>query len=209
MSAPQCPIRRYPRARRESQLATAVALVPSLGSDLRPGAARGQPGAGAPRRLARTAARAAGPSCVGRRAGPVESGQQPLAQAELAGTLCVHLRLAGLRAAGAGGRHRGGALPDRHRDQHARTGFRRARPGSAENRRGGHVDHRRAAARSDPVRRQPAHRAAAQRRSVHRSAATRPGTSSRGHTADRPGHRQSLQIHRRGRKRHGSHRVRR
>ena len=52
--------------------------------------------------------------------------------------------------------------------------------GSTEDRRGGHGDHRRPAARPDPVRRQPADRDAAQRRAVHRRGrqvvARRPGS---------------------------------
>src|SRR6202042_313382 len=136
------------RARRDSQLA---AVVPSSESDLRPRPARGQPDTGSSRRLARTAARPTGPAGVGwRRAGPIEPGHQPFPETELAGTFRVDLRLARVRAAGTGCRHRGGALPDRHRYQRVRARVRAADSGSAENRRGGYGDHRCPAPRSDP-----------------------------------------------------------
>ena len=204
MSAPQCPTLDL-LARRESQLA---AVVPSWESDLRPGAARGQPDdrcsattgesrcarSGTPSRGARGGSgrigtAAAGASRVGWDAScpPTAGGPTRCRRWSPSPRWCSTRR-----------------SPGRARP-HPRPG---AGAGSAENRRGGHGDHRCAAPRSDPVRRQPAHRDAAQRRSVHRSGrqvmAHRPGR----HAADRPGHRQGLQIHRRGRKRHGPHRVR-
>ena len=135
---------------------------------------------GAARRLAGTAARPAGPAGLGLGAGPVQSGHRSRWRKQ--SWLGRFVSTYGWRAY---------ALPVLV----AVTGVvvyqtvtgtsasapasGRARAGPADNRRGGHGDHRRPAARSDAVRRQPADRDAARRRPVHRSRATRPGTSSR------------------------------
>ena len=62
------------------------------------------------------------------------------AQADVAGPLHLHLRLAGLRAAGAGRADGRRGVPDRHRNQRARTeGGRGAGAGPADHRRGQHA----------------------------------------------------------------------
>ena len=91
--------------------------VPSLVGDLRPGASRGKSRAGAAQRVARAVARPARPAGRGCPAGsgPTAMTAAAVAQAERAGRFVVDLRLARLRAADPGRRHRPGALSDRHR----------------------------------------------------------------------------------------------
>ena len=79
-----------------------------------------------------------------RRTGPRQPrAAAPVAQTDLAGPVRLHLRLARLRAAGPGGAHRGGDLPDGDRDQRGEAGGERGHPGPAGHRCGGHVDPRR------------------------------------------------------------------
>ena len=188
--------------------------VPSWVGDLRPGASRGRSRTGAARRVARAAARAARPARRGLRPAQVQPRRARAGGASRrwlgrfvstygwrAYALPVLVALTGV-----------GGVPDRHRDQRARS---RRRP-------------------SGPVQGPPTIGAAgtaiigAPPKGLDRSStrtcrpgscptaarsprpAPRPGTSCPGtDAAGRPGHRQGVHLHRRDRGRHRHHDVRR